>query len=105
MELWIIGSYIAVAFFSISILLKKYLYNDGCQLHDVLFTHFLGYGILSLLLSAYIYKARSNDLFKCKEKKTKIIILTTISSFFILLGVLAKETAYAKVINPGFLTI
>ena len=71
MELWIVGSYIAVAFFSTAILLKKYLYNDGCQLHDVLFIHFLVYGILSVLLSAYIYKTRSNDLFKCKEKHGK----------------------------------
>lgn len=104
MEIWLIGSYIAVAFFSTSILLKKYLYNDGCQLHDVLFIHFLVYGILCVLLSAYIYKTRGRDLFKCKEKNTKIIILTTISSFLILLGVLAKETAYAKVINPAYVS-
>lgn len=104
MELWIIGSYIAVAFFSTAILLKKYLYNDGCQLHDVLFIHFLVYGILCVLLSAYIYKTRGNDLFKCKEKNTKILVLTSISSFLILLGVLAKETAYAKVINPAYVS-
>tara|TARA_B100001758_G_C18202565_1_gene500619 strand:- start:338 stop:781 length:444 start_codon:yes stop_codon:yes gene_type:complete len=104
MELWIIGSYIAVAFFSTAILLKKYLYNDGCQLHDVLFIHFLVYGILCVLLSAYIYKTRGNDLFKCKEKNAKILILTSISSFLILLGVLAKETAYAKVINPAYVS-
>ena len=104
MELWIVGSYIAVAFFSTAILLKKYLYNDGCQLHDVLFIHFLVYGILCVLLSAYIYKTRGNDLFKCKEKNTKILVLTSISSFLILLGVLAKETAYAKVINPAYVS-
>tara|TARA_B100000035_G_scaffold139469_1_gene118848 strand:- start:2841 stop:3284 length:444 start_codon:yes stop_codon:yes gene_type:complete len=104
MELWIVGSYMAVVFFSTSILLKKYLYNDGCLLHDVLFIHFFVYGILSVLLSAYIYKIRGNDLFKCKEKNTKIIVLTSISSFFILLGVLAKETAYAKVINPAYVS-
>ena len=104
MELWIVGSYIAVAFFSTAILLKKYLYNDGCQLHDVLFIHFLVYGILCVSLSAYIYKTRGNDLFKCKEKNTKILVLTSISSFLILLGVLAKETAYAKVINPAYVS-
>tara|TARA_B100000073_G_scaffold136695_1_gene112206 strand:+ start:1238 stop:1681 length:444 start_codon:yes stop_codon:yes gene_type:complete len=104
MELWIVGSYMAVVFFSTSILLKKYLYNDGCRLHDVLFIHFFVYGILSVLLSAYIYKIRGSDLFKCKEKNTKIIVLTSISSFFILLGVLAKETAYAKVINPAYVS-
>ena len=104
MELWIVGSYIAVAFFSTAILLKKYLYNDGCQLNDVLFIHFLVYGILCVLLSAYIYKTRGNDLFKCKEKNTKILVLTSISSFLILLGVLAKETAYAKVINPAYVS-
>lgn len=103
MKLWSIGSYIAVAFFSISILLKKYLYKD-CKIHDVLFTHFLVYGILSVLLSAYIYKTRGNDLFKCKEKNTKIIILTTLSSFCILIGVLAKETAYAEVLNPAYVS-
>jgi len=104
MESWIIVSYIAVALFSSSILLKKHLYNDGCQLHDVLFTHFLVSGILSVLLSVYIYKSRSNDLFKCKEKNIKIIILTSISSFLILLGVLAKETAYTMVVNPAYVS-
>ena len=56
------------------------------------------------MLSAYIYKTRGNDLFKCKEKNTKILVLTSISSFLILLGVLAKETAYAKVINPAYVS-
>lgn len=103
MKPWIIVSYIAVALFSISILIKKYLYND-CKIHDVLFTHFLVYGILSVLLSGYIYKTHSNDLFKCKEKNIKIIILTTLSSFCILIGVLAKETAYANVLNPAYVS-
>ena len=104
MKLWVVGSYMAVVFFSTSILLKKYLYNYGCKLHDILFMHFLIYGILSVLLSGYIYKKRSNNLFKCKEKNTKIIILTSLSSLLILLGVLAKEIAYANVINPAYVS-
>ena len=104
MELWIVGSYIAVAFFSTSILLKKYLYNYGYKLQDILFMHFLTYGILSVLLSAYIYKTDGNNLFKRKDKNTKILVLTSLSSLLILLGVLAKEIAYANVINPAYVS-
>ena len=104
MNLWILASIIATTCWSISILLKKYLYNDNCKLNDILFVHFSVYGILCLLLAAYIYKETNGDLFKCKEKNTKIIIITSISSLLILIGVLSKETAYSKVTNPAYVS-
>ena len=104
MNLWILASFFSVFCFSISIILKKYLYNDNCQLNDILFIHFTVYGVLCLLLAAYIYKKTKGELLQCRNKNMKIIILTSISSFLILLGVLSKETAYAKVINPSYVS-
>ena len=104
MNLWVLASIFTTICFTISIMLKKYLYNDNCKLNDILFVHFCVYGILCLLLAAYIYKKTKTDLFKCQNKNTKIIIFTSVSSFLILIGVLLKETAYAKVSNPAYVS-
>lgn len=104
MKLWILASIFTTICFSISIVIKKILYNDNCKLNDILFVHFFIYGIFSLLVSAYIYKKTKGDLLKCPNKNTKIIIMTTVSSFLILLGFLSKETAYVKVINPAYVS-
>ena len=104
MNLWVLASIFTTICFTISIMLKKYLYNDNCKLNDILFVHFCVYGILCLLLAAYNYKKTKTDLFKCQNKNTKIIIFTSVSSFLILIGVLLKETAYAKVSNPAYVS-
>jgi drug/metabolite transporter (DMT)-like permease len=104
MNLWVLASIFTTICFSLSVVLKKYLYNDNCKLNDILFVHFCVYGILCLLLAAYIYKKTKGDLFKCQNKNTKIIIITSVSSFLILIGVLLKETAYAKVSNPAYVS-
>lgn len=104
MNQWILASIFTTICFSISIVLKKYLYNDNCKLNDILFVHFTVYGVLCLLLATYIYKTTKEDLFKCQNKNAKIIAITSISSFLILIGVLSKETAYAKVINPAYVS-
>ena len=101
---WILASIFTTKCFSLSVVLKKYLYNNNCQLNDILFVHFIVYGILSFLTATYIYKETSDDLLQCKNKNTKIIIITSISSFLILIGVLFKETAYAKVSNPAYVS-
>lgn len=101
MNIWVFSSLLAAAMFSSSTLIKKHLYSTGCKINDILFIHFLVYGILSLIVANYIYINTNTTLL---SNDYKHILLVCISAIFIMFGVLAEQTAYFKVNNPSYVS-
>ena len=104
MNIWVFSSLLAAFLFSIFILIKKYLYSRGCKVNEILFIHFIVYGFLSLIVANYIYVNTHTPILSNNLKNYKNIMLITISSFFILAGVLAEQTALFKVNNPSYVS-
>ena len=101
MNIWVFSSLLAALMFASSTLIKKHLYSTGCKINDILLVHFLVYGILSLILANYIYVNTKTTLLSNDYKN---ILLVGISALFIMLGVLAEQTAYFKVNNPSYVS-
>lgn len=100
---WEFHTTIALLLFVVSVIIRKYLFNSKCDFHDFLFIYILMTGLFSLFISFIIYHIYKDKLFKDKKNNKKIILITTLVSFLVVIGIIFKSKGYYLVDNVAVL--
>mgnify|MGYP003989774469 CR=1 FL=1 len=100
---WEFHTIIALLLFVSSVIIRKYLFNNKCNFNDFLFVYLLMMGIFAIFFSFFIYYIYKDNLFKDKKNNKKIILVTTLVSFLVILGIIFKSKGYYLVDNVAVL--
>lgn len=96
---WEFHTTIALFLFTTSVIIRKFIFNDKCELHDFLFIHLSTIGIFSLLVAVIIYFIYKDKLLKDEKNNKKIVLVSSLVSFLIVAGIIFKNKGYYLVEN------
>jgi len=102
---WEFHTTIALFLFTTSVIIRKLLFNNNCELHDYLFIKLLSIGIFSLLASFIIYFIYKDKLLKDKKNNKNIVLVSALVSFLIVNGIIFKSKGYYLVENVAVLDV
>ena len=94
---WKTFSVFAGVSYGASQLLRKYLFIDNCDFYDVVIMFMIFYCsflILSIFVICYIKKRSIFPVEKNSKKLKKILIITFVSAFLVIIGLWCKNKAF-----------